>query len=166
MHDQRANQPGIAEAHFGLGRMHVDVDFARIERDKQRQERMTVARQIVGVGRAHRADQELVADRAAVDEQILAERIGPRQRRQRGKSFDRDPVALGGDRDGVRPEIRAKDVAEPGEPPGRAGQRRGKAQRRTLLSGEREGDVGPAHGKPAHHFAHRFRLGAVELEKF
>ncbi len=29
-------RPGIAEAHFGLGRMHVDVDLARVERHEQR----------------------------------------------------------------------------------------------------------------------------------
>ncbi len=31
LNDQRAHQAGIAEAHFGLGRMHVDVDLARID---------------------------------------------------------------------------------------------------------------------------------------
>ena len=30
-HDQRAHQAGVAEAHLGLGRMHVDVDLARID---------------------------------------------------------------------------------------------------------------------------------------
>ena len=30
-HDRAAHQPGIAEAHLGLGRMHVHVDLARID---------------------------------------------------------------------------------------------------------------------------------------
>ena len=64
LHDQRAHQAGIAKAHFGLGRMHIDVDLARGKRDEQSQKRMAVARQIIGVGAAHRADQELVAHRA------------------------------------------------------------------------------------------------------
>ena len=55
-HDERAHQAGVAEAHLGLGRMHVDVDLARIERHEQRDDRMAVARQIVGIGAAHRAD--------------------------------------------------------------------------------------------------------------
>ena len=29
LHQQRAHQAGVAEAHLGLGRMHVDVDLAR-----------------------------------------------------------------------------------------------------------------------------------------
>ena len=45
-----AHQPAVAEAHLGLGRMHVDVDLARLERDEQRQQRMAVARQIIGIG--------------------------------------------------------------------------------------------------------------------
>ena len=32
--DQRPHQAGIAEAHFGLGRVHVGVDLARIEGDE------------------------------------------------------------------------------------------------------------------------------------
>ena len=136
------------------------------KRDEQRDQRVAVARQIIGIGRAHRADQELVAHRPAVDEQILAERIGPRQRRQRGKALDRDAVAFGRDLDRVGAEVGAEHVAEPGEAPGGAGQRRGKGHRRALLAGEREGDIRPAHGEPAHHLAHRLGLGAVELEKF
>jgi hypothetical protein len=80
-HDQSAHQTAVAEAHLGLGRVHVDVDFARLKRDEQRQQRMAVARQIIGVGAAHRADHNLVAHRAPVDEQILPERVGARQRR-------------------------------------------------------------------------------------
>ena len=105
--------------------MHVDVDLARIERHEQGHQRMAVARQIIGVSGAHRADQKLVAHRAAVDEQILPERVRPRQRRQRGETFDRDAVALGGDLDRVGAEFGAEHVAEPREPPGRARQRRG-----------------------------------------
>ncbi len=94
-HDQPAHQAGVAEAHLGLGRMHVDVDLARIERDEQRQQRMAVARQIIGIGAAHRADQQLVAHRPAVDEQILPERVGARQRRQPGEAVNAHALALG-----------------------------------------------------------------------
>ena len=127
--------------------------------------RMAVARQIIGIGAAHRAEQKLVAHRPAVDEEILAERIGARQRRQRGKAVDDDALAFGRDLDRIGAKIGAENVAEPRQPPGRAGQRRGKGHRRALLAGQREGDVGPAHGEPAHHLAHGFGLGAVELEE-
>ena len=166
MHDQRADQSGIAKAHFRLGRMNVDVDLARVERDEQHHQRVTIARQIVGVSPAHRADEKLVAHRPAVDEQILAERIGARERRQRGKAFDDDAVALGANLHGVGAKVGAKHIAEPRQPSGRAGQRRGKAHRRALLAGERESDVRAAHREPPHHLAHRFGFGAVEFEEF
>ena len=105
----------VAEAHFGLGRMHVDVDLARVERDEQRQQRMAVARQIVGVGRAHRAEQKFVAHRPAVDEQILRQRIGARQRRQTGEAFEAYALALGLDGNGVGAEVGAEHVAEAGQ---------------------------------------------------
>ena len=79
MHDQRADQAGIAEPDFGLGGMHVGIDLLRLQRHEQRHDRMAVARQIVRVGRAHRAEDQLVAHRAAVDEQILPERVGAGQ---------------------------------------------------------------------------------------
>ena len=166
MHDQRPHQPGVAEPHLGLGRMHVDVDLARRKRDEQRQHRMTVARQIVGIGRAHRAEQKLVAHRPAVDEQILAERVRPRQRRQRRVAVDDDALALRRDLDRIGAKLRPEHVAEPRQPTGPARQRRRECHRRALLAGEREGDIRPAHGEPAHGFAHRLGLGAVELEKF
>ena len=145
--------------------MHVDVDLARIERDEQRHDRMAVARQIVRIGAAHHADQELVAHRPAVDEQILPERIGARERRQRREALDRDAVALAAHLDRVGAELGAEDVGEPRQPSGRAGQRRRPGHRRALLAREREGDVGPAHGEAAHHLADRLALGAVALEE-
>ncbi len=69
--DQPAHQSGIAEAHFGFRRMHVHVHERRIAFEEQRQRRMAVAREEIGIGAAHRADQQLVAHRPAVDEQEL-----------------------------------------------------------------------------------------------
>ena len=141
--------------------MHVDVDLARIERDEQRDDRVAVARQIIGIGRAHRAEQELVAHRAAVDEQILAERIGAAQRRQRGKALDHEPLAAAQDLDRIGAELGAEHIGKPGEPPDRAGHRAGPGLRRAVLAREREGDVGPAHGKAAHDVAHGLAFGAI-----
>ena len=66
----------------------------------------------------------------------------------------------------LRAEIAAQDIAEPRQPAGGAGQRGGPGHRRAFLAGQREGDVGPRHRKAPHHFADRFGLGAVGLEKF
>ena len=165
MHQQGAHKPRIAKTHFGLGRMHIDVELAWVERDEQRDQRMTIARQIVGISGAHSAEQKLVAHRAAVDEKILAERIGARERRQCRKALHVHAFALGGDLDCVGAEVGAKHVAEPGEAAGGARQRSRECHRRALLAGEREGHIRPAHGEPAHDLAHGLRLGAVELEE-
>ncbi len=126
---------------------------------------MAVARQIVGIGRAHRAENELVAHGAAVDEQILAERVGAGQRGRGGKTLDHDAVALGAYFDGATAKIRSQDIAEPGQPAAGAGQRGGPGDRRAFLAGERKGDVGPRHREATHHLADRFGFGAVGLEK-
>ena len=94
MHDQRSHQPRVAESHFGFGGVHVGVDLLRIERHEQRHYRMAVARQVIGIGGAHRAQDQFIAHRPAVDEQILPERIGPRQRRRGGETFDHDAFTL------------------------------------------------------------------------
>ena len=112
MHDQCAHQAGIAEAHFGFRRMHIGVDLARAERHEQRHHGMAVARQIVGIGGAHRAEDQLVAHGPAVDEEILPERIRPRQRRRGGKALDRHALPLGADVDRRAAEIGAENVAE------------------------------------------------------
>ena len=68
---QAAHATGIAEAHLGLGRVHVDVDLARRHRHEQRQQRVARLGDQVAVGRAHGADQQPVLHRPAVDEQVL-----------------------------------------------------------------------------------------------
>ena len=146
--------------------MYVDVHFACIDRDEQRDQRVAVARQIVGIGGAHRAEQKLVAHRAAVDEEILAKRIGARQRRQGGKAIYGYALAFGRHLDRVGAEIRAEHVAEPGQTAGGARKRCREGDGRAFLAGEREGNIRAAHGKPAHDFAHRLRFGAIELEEF
>ena len=55
--DQAADQAGIAEAHLRLGRVDVDVDQRRIEREEQHRDRMAVALHDVGIGGAERAEE-------------------------------------------------------------------------------------------------------------
>ena len=127
---------------------------------------MAVARQIIGVSRAHHADQKLVAHRSAVDEEILAERIGACKRRQRGKALDRNRAACALHLDRVGAKLRAQNVGEPRQASARARQRRGPGDGGALLAGERESDVGPAHREPAHHLANRLALAAIALQEF
>ena len=51
--------------------MDVDVDVLGRKLEEQRQHRVAVAREHVGIGAAHRADQQPVLHRTAVDEQVL-----------------------------------------------------------------------------------------------
>ncbi len=88
-HDSR-----VAEADFGLGRVDVDVDLALRADEKQHDHRMTVAREEILIGAAHRTDQQLVAHRAAVDEKILIARCRPVERRQPGEADQAEALAL------------------------------------------------------------------------
>ena len=59
--------------------------------DEQGHDRMPVAGQVVRIGAAHHADQQLVAHRPSVDEQILTERVGAGERRQAAKPSTAKP---------------------------------------------------------------------------
>ena len=61
----------IAKAHFGLGRVHVDVDTGRIEFEKQHVGRLATAVQDVGISCARSVGEHLVAHEAAIDVEIL-----------------------------------------------------------------------------------------------
>ena len=72
----------VTEAHFELGRVRVDVDELRIERQIQHVGGMAAVVQHVAVGEAHRVHEQPVAHRAAVDEPELLVRLRARARRQ------------------------------------------------------------------------------------
>src|SRR4051812_7628427 len=65
----------IAEAHFDLGWMYVDIDRARIDREEEHIGRLAVAMQQFRISLADRMRDHAVAHVAAIDEEIL--RIGP-----------------------------------------------------------------------------------------
>ena len=77
--NEAAHATGIAEAHLGLARVHVDVDLARGKRHVEREQRVARLGQQIAVGGAHGADQQPVLHGAAVDEQVLLAGIGPVQ---------------------------------------------------------------------------------------
>ena len=76
------NIPGVAETHFALGRMHVDVHHRRIEGEKQHEHRMATVEQHVPVGLADGVCREAILDRATVDEEPLSHRPAVRVGRQ------------------------------------------------------------------------------------
>ena len=72
--DQPAHQGGFAKPHLGLGRMNIDVDLGGWPVEKQCHDRVAVARQHVLIGPAHRADEQFIAHRPAVDDEVLVAR--------------------------------------------------------------------------------------------
>ena len=78
--DQAAHRRRIAEPDLGLRRVHVHVHLVGLGFEEQGHDRVTVASQQVLIGGAHAAEQELVADRAGVDEQILGAGMGAVER--------------------------------------------------------------------------------------
>ena len=116
--DQAAHDAGIAEAHLGLGRMDVDVDHLGRRFEEQRHHRMAVARQEILVGAAHRAGQQLVAHRAAVDEEILVLAVGRLSVGRPAKPREPEALAIGVDRQRIVGELAAHDGGQPLQPRG------------------------------------------------
>jgi hypothetical protein len=73
-----------------LAGMDVDVDLVRVEVEEQHDGRMAVARHGVGIGAADGAEQQAVADRPAVDEEVLARRRRLAEGRQAGEAEEAD----------------------------------------------------------------------------
>src|SRR5882672_11195604 len=79
MQHELVNAARVPKAHFGLRRMHVDVDAARIDLEEQQVTGLALAVQHLRVGFARGVRQHPVAHAAAVDEEVLC--LGPRLRR-------------------------------------------------------------------------------------
>jgi hypothetical protein len=75
MEHELMHRPRVAETDLGLGRMHVDVDGARVDLDEHRVRRVAVAVQHVRVRFAQRVREQAVAHEPAVDEHVL--RVAP-----------------------------------------------------------------------------------------
>ena len=99
--DQPAHHAGIAEAHLELRRMDVDVELGGVELEEERRDRKAVARQHVSIGGAERAGEQRIAERAAVDEQELLQRVGAMEGRQAGMAGEPRALPLRLDRHGV-----------------------------------------------------------------
>ena len=78
--------PRIAEAYLVFLRMHIDIHLPRVEAQVEYEGRVTPVKQHILVGLPHRVADDLIADHAAVDEEILEIRLGT------GKGRQRDPA--------------------------------------------------------------------------
>ena len=67
--DEIVDHRSVPESHFGLGRMHVHVDFFGVAIQKQQREGITGRRHQVVIRGRNRVQQQAVAYQAAVDEQ-------------------------------------------------------------------------------------------------
>ena len=79
----------VAEAHLGLGRVHIHIDHAGVDIDEQHISRLALVVQHIGIGLANRVRQQFIAHKATVDEQVLAVAPGTRIARQRNPAADR-----------------------------------------------------------------------------
>ena len=150
----------IAKANLDLGRMHVDVDALRRDRDEEQVRRLASAVQDVVVGGAHRVRDQLVAHVAAVDVDVL--QVGPRARRLRRSGATGDCQAAEVDGDGAavlgelapsRSAVRASELAS--RP----------ARDRLAVVPDREGEVGAHQRVPAHRFDAVGELGRLGLQE-
>jgi hypothetical protein len=100
------------EADFRLGRVHVDVDQRRIDLDEQADGRLAAAVQHVAVGLAQRVGDHLVADEAAIDEDVLAVLGVGRAGRVDREAGDRKRPGLRVDRARRADEVIAEQVGD------------------------------------------------------
>ena len=105
---------------------------------------MAVAREQVAIGAAQRAEQQAVAHRASVDEQILLARLGAVESRQAGEAGNDGAAALAGDGRRVVGELVAHDAAQPREAGVGAGLG-GEVVARPPVADEAEGHIGARH---------------------
>ncbi len=109
--EQGTDLTRLPEANLRLGRVHVDVDAVGRHVQPQHHHRMTVGGEHGTVGGAYHPAQLPVADRAAVDEQELAQAVGAVIGRQARPTVQHQTVAFAPDFPAVGGEVGAHDVA-------------------------------------------------------
>ena len=88
--NRRKDPIGIAEANFGLGRVHIDVDILGRNPDHQHGNRVAAAHQQRVIGLHDGIRQAGVLNPAAVDEQMNTRPVGAVQVGRRGETPDVD----------------------------------------------------------------------------
>ena len=154
----------ITEAHFVLGRVHVDVYHRRINFQKQHKCRMATVEQHVAVSLAHRVGNQLVAHHAPIYVEILQICLATGERRQTHPTPQMQAVAFDIDRQRLLEKRRATDR---GHPP------RATLLIRRLMQTEHglavvtqvEGHVKTCQGQAFDHFLQMIEFGFLSLEK-
>ena len=159
-HDHAPDQRGVTKADFRLGRVDVHINFGWRHVEEQRDDRMAIAWQHLGISPSNRAHQQAVAHRASVDEQILMVGDPPVEGRQARNPAQRDRVAPPVDRDRIfrqRPVGQARDSPRP-----LLTARNGQDTPPVML--QRESDIGPRHRQPTDRIETRgiFRAGRAQ----
>ena len=93
----------LEEAHFGLGRMHVDVDAVGRNLDEQMDLRAALLDRRDAVGLGNRVRDRAVPDDAAVDEDVLRAAHGPVIAERRDVAVNRDARRVLAELEQIRP---------------------------------------------------------------
>jgi hypothetical protein len=159
--DELVDAARVAKAHFGLGRMHIDIDAGRVEFEEQDVGRVALAVQDVGPGLACGVRQQLVADEAAIDEEVLLVAPGARIGRQRGEPRQSQRPGAGVERARMGEELVADDFPRAARKVGA-----GETALDAAVVAQREGDLGPRQRHAPQHFVAVRVFGRFRLEKF
>ena len=165
--NQAAHQSGIAKPDLGLGGVNIDVDLTGREHDIEGDDGMAITGEEILIGPAHRAAEQLVANRPAIDEQVLVHRIAARIGGQAGKAghthtfaflvdLQRIGAEIGPDHRG-HPRLAGIDIA--------AALRRDRQALAPVL-GQEEADIGPRHGQAFDDIGNAEIFRAFGLEEF
>ena len=120
--------------------MNIDVDELRRAGNEEHDRRKACAHQEIGIGALDRAGDELVAHRAAIDEEILMAGLGAMIGRKARPALKPDTFAHGIDPHRVRHEVRPHDA---GDARSGIGGRR-KIEQAAIVAREGKGDVADA----------------------
>ena len=119
----------------------------------------------VRIGAAHGAEQQPVAHRAAVDDEMDVARGAAVIGRQPDLAEQAQVLASLVDRHGIGGEIGAEHARGAPREPVLAVRLRRIGRRGQVVAGKREADLRVRHGKPAHDLGDRLRLGPVGFEE-
>ncbi len=166
--------PFLAEAHLGLGWMHVDVHQRRVQLDQQHGHRVAAHHQPVAVGLGDGIGQAAVLDRAAVEEEEDVVAVGAAEGRQARVSGHPNRLGLVGlglacgaihhaDRDQLPARVQPPHLDQHVVQPAAAGG----LEDQPAVGDQAEAPFGEGHGEALHHVGNVARLGgglAQELQ--
>ena len=164
--DQAAHQTAIAKAHLGLGGMDVDVDLPRVAGDEQDRDGMAALREIVEIGGAQGAGDQLVAGGAGVDEEILRQRVGLVEGRQADIAGEAHALAQSVDAQRVGDELLAQGLTHALALPRFARPAGRPVEGRADVAGEGKARLRTGEREPAHDLGAGLRFASVGLEEF